>query len=138
MERTVNTDLPFIAIRQDVEGSDYAPTMGEYLCNPLAEDMSDVDVSIGGFYSAEGVGVIESLPNQKPRFAVPAGAAIRFTLSTWDEYLEMVCHWTVLYRLSNGPVQTQKFGTFKALADAPYFEDVTCLRGPGRVVPGEG
>ena len=50
-ENKIDVTKPFIAIREDLEGSDYDATMGEYFCNPLDEDLLDVEVSTGGFYS---------------------------------------------------------------------------------------
>jgi hypothetical protein len=59
-DKKIDVTRPFIAIRKDLEGSDYDATMGEYLCNPLDEDLLDVEVSTGGFYSDSEIGVITS------------------------------------------------------------------------------
>jgi hypothetical protein len=133
-----NIDLtqPFVAIRNDLDGDDFTATMGEYLCNPLAEDLADIRISLGGFYSADPVGVIESLPNEKRLPLLGAGEANRFALSTWDEYCEMVVHWSVRYTLASGSVRLAEFSSFKGLADAQHFDAVPCLLTAARVVPG--
>jgi|SRR5664279_649541 len=110
--------------------------MGEYLCNPLAEDVVDAEISVGGFFSDDELGVIEASDNKaKPKIDVPAGEARRFTISTQDEYDEMVCSWTVRYRTKSAGVVTAGFGTFKRLEDTVHFDDVPILGGPARVVP---
>ena len=126
---------PFLAIREDEEGSDYEPTMGEYLCNPLDEDLLDAEVSLGGFYSIEELGVIESNESKRRLFVVPAGKAVPFALSTWDEYCEMVCHWSIRYRTATSGNVVLGFGSSKRLADCVVFEDVPILGGRARVVP---
>jgi hypothetical protein len=125
---------PFIAIRSDEEGSAYDPTMGEYLCNPLTEDLFDVRVSTGGFYSTDELGVISSVPKEDPTFTVPAGTAVRFTMSTGDEFSEMSVHWTVRYRTEGSEFKTLSFSSNKRLADAEMMSDVPILGGPGRVL----
>ncbi len=42
-------------IRQDETGTEYERTMGEYLCNPLNQDLLDVSISTGGFYTSRMV-----------------------------------------------------------------------------------
>ena len=134
-KESIDITKPFIAIRVDVKGGDYEPTMGEYLCNPLDEDLLDAEVSTGGWYGADELGVIESIEKPKdPRFLVPAGKAVRFALSTWDEYCEMSLHWSVRYRTSEGVV-TCAFETFKQLEDCVTLDEVPCLGGRGHVVP---
>jgi hypothetical protein len=136
MQRKIDVRVPFIAIRQDLKGDEYKPTMGEYLCNPLSEDLLDVSVSTGGFYSDDELGVVEANESEKkPSFVVPAGKAVRFTLSTRDEYDELVCHWTVCYRTTTSERVAIDFGTFKRLEDTQYFAEVPVLGGPGKVVP---
>jgi hypothetical protein len=134
--KQIDLSVPFIAIRPDEEGDDFTPTMGEYLCNPLGEKLLDVIVSTGGFYSADELGVIESQAKPKPAFSVAPGGAERFTLSTQDEYDEMVVHWYVTYRTESGAEYEAKFGSYKYLQDAVYAEMTPCLGGPARVVPG--
>ena len=133
----IDLTLPFIAIRCDVEGDDFTPTMGEYLCNPLTEDLLDAEVSIGGFYSDPDLGVISSEPKSPDRYTVPAGKYVRFALSTWDEYCEMVCHWSLSYRTESLGQRTSKFGTFKRLEDVTSMDDVPILGGGAMIVPGE-
>jgi hypothetical protein len=135
MRYELNTSQPFIAVRSDEEGDDYSPTMGEYLCNPLDEDLIDAKVSTGGYFSAEELGVISSIPTDKDTFMVPAGGAVRFALSTWDEYTEMVLHWRVRYRTATSGFVSMSFGTFKGLADAETMPDVPGFNGQGLVVP---
>ena len=80
--------------------------------------------------------MISSLPQkEKPTYTVPVGGSVRFTLSTWDEYDEMVVHWSVRYRTVTNGVQTASFGSFKGLADVQLFSHVPILGGPGMVVP---
>ena len=134
-ENKIDLTQPFIAIRNDLEGSDYDATMGEYLCNPLDEDLLDVEVSTGGFFGADELGVIEAKSAPEPVFIVPAGTAVRFALSTWDEYCEYVLHWTVRYRTETKPEGVRRFETFKYLRDCVPMKDVPCLGGPGQVVP---
>jgi len=131
----IDLTRPFIAIRQDEDDRDYDPTMGEYLCNPLDDDLLDVDVSTGGFYSDDELGVIEGTGSLKPSFFVPAGGAVRFALSTREEYAEMAVHWRVRYRTATRGVERGGFGTFKRRQDTVFFPDVPVLGGPGEVVP---
>ena len=135
MQRVIDVSIPFIAIRSDEPGDYFTPTMGEYLCNPLAEDLFDVRVSLGGFFSDESLGVIESEPNDKGPFDLPAGKAHRFCLSTQDEYDEMVVSWSVRYRKACGESVTMYFGSFKRLQDTRHFDEVPALGGPALVVP---
>jgi hypothetical protein len=134
MQRVIDLGIPFIAIRSDEPGNQFMATMGEYLCNPLAEDLFDVRVSIDGFFSDE-LGVVESEPNSKGPFDLPAGKAHRFCLSTQDEYDEMVVSWSVRYRKASGESVTLYFGSFKRLADTRHFAEVPILGGPALVVP---
>jgi hypothetical protein len=136
-EKKIDLLAPFIAIRQDVEGDYFTPTMGEYLCNPLTDDLLDVEVSLGGFYSAEELGVLQSNGSVKPVFRVASGAAERFALSTQDEYDEMVVHWSVRYRTNAGARYEASFGSYKRLRDAGYTELTPCLGGPARIIPGK-
>lgn len=136
MKRKIDLTLPFVAIRKDVPGGPYTPTMGEYLCNPLEEDLLDVEISTGGWYSADDLGVIDSIPQEaKPAYTIPAGECVRFALSTEDEYNEMAVHWTLRYRTVSAGVRTESFGSFKRLKDARSFEKVPILGSAGRVVP---
>ncbi|MDP9025922.1 MAG: hypothetical protein M3N13_11180 [Candidatus Eremiobacteraeota bacterium] len=135
MKRVIDTTVPFIAIREDVSGSSYDPTMGEYLCNPLDEDLSDVRISTSGFFSADSLGVISSEPHDTGPFDLPAGEARRFALSTDDEYDEMVVSWTVRYRTPSRGVVTESFGSYKCLKDTEYHPDVPALGGPALIVP---
>jgi hypothetical protein len=135
-ESKINVTKPFIAIREDLQGSDYDATMGEYLCNPLNEELLDVEISTGGFYSDQQIGVITSDESKDNLLTVPAGSAVRFALSTWDEYQEYVLHWSVRYRTATKARGTYRFGTFKSLKDCEWMKDVPCLGGPGCVVPG--
>ncbi len=109
--------------------------MGEYLCNPLDEDLLEVEISTGGFFSDAELGVIEANGSPKERFSVPSGKAIRFGLSTWDEYCEYVLHWSVRYRTKTKAFRQSHFGTFKHLKDCVPMQDAPCLGGPGQVVP---
>jgi hypothetical protein len=127
-------DRPFIAIRRDEEGEAYDPTEGEYLCNPLDEDMLDVVVSSGGFYTLPQVGVVEGNSSVHPTFAVRAGSAERFALSTREEYDEMVVHWNVSYRTAKHGEARFSVSSWKGLRDTIYCEDIPTLGGPGRIV----
>ncbi len=131
----VDLSQPFLAIRKDVEGSAFDQTMGEYICNPLSQDLLDVEVSLGGFFSDAELGVLESKDKTFPLSVVPAGQAARFTISTWDEYCEFVCYWTVSYRtITNGNAK-MSFGTFKVLADCQLLEETPVLGGRAYIVP---
>jgi len=136
VKRIIDVTVPFVAIRKDLPGDEFEPTMGEYLCNPLKEDMLDVEISTGGFFSDDELGVIESIPQKpKPTYTIPAGECVRVTLSTQDEYDEMVVHWSLRYRTARLGVQTESFGSFKRLEDTQALDDVPVLGGPGMVVP---
>jgi len=133
-KKEIDVTVPFIAIREDVKGTEFEPTMGEYLCNPLAVDLLDAEVTTGGFFSDES-GVIEGGGEPKPSFVVPAGKAVRFTLSTWDEYCEMVCYWKVRYRTTSSTFTSVSFATYKGLADTQALADVPALGGRAIIVP---
>jgi len=134
VKRKIDLTIPFIAIRKDLPGDPYTATMGEYLCNPLNEALLDVEISSGGFYSAEDLGVVESVVQEpKPIVTIPAGESFRFALSTEDEYDEMVVHWSLRYRTATLGAQTDAFGSFQTAAQ--WLEDVPTLGGPGNVVP---
>jgi len=89
----------------------------------------------GGFFSDDDLGVIKSEESKKASFVVPAGQAVRFTLSTWDEYCEMVLHWSVRYRTATGGSVIVKFGNFKNLEDCEILDDVPALGGRAFIVP---
>jgi hypothetical protein len=134
MEGKNDMNRPFIAIRSDEECSVYDATMGEYLCNPLTEDLLDVRVSTGGFYSDDELGVISSVPKEEATFTVRAGTAVRFEMSTWDEFTEMSVHWKVRYRTEGSEFKTLSFASDKRVADAEMMSNVPILGGPGRVL----
>jgi hypothetical protein len=133
-EEKVILDLPFIAIRTDEEGEDYDPTEGEYLCNPLDEDLIDVVVSTGGFYTLPEVGVVEGNSSVQPTFTVPAGKSERFALSTREEYYEMVVHWNVQYRTATRGEVRFSVSSWKRLRDTVFCENIPTLGGSGRIV----
>lgn len=135
MIRELDLTEPFIVVRKDCEGKPYEATMGEYLCNPLAEDVCDVEISTGGFWSDEEFGVVSTAPKEPQRLFVPAGRVLRFALSTRDEFDEMVVHWTIRYHTaSRGRVEFE-CESFKGLRDATFFPEVPLLAGPGFVIP---
>lgn len=135
MKSIIDITVPFIAIRKDEPGNAYDPTMGEYFCNPLDEDIFDVRISSSGFFSDESLGVISSEPNDKGPFDLPAGQSRQFALSTQDEYDEMVVSWVVRYRTASRGIVNDSFGSFKRLSDVEHFSDVPTLGGPALVVP---
>jgi len=134
LKNEIYLTIPFIAIRNDEDGGDYDPTMGEYLVNPLDQDLLDVEISTGGFFSDAELGVIESNQNAKSFPVVRAGHAVQFGLSTRDEYNEMECHWNVRYRTAARGMVTVGFGMSKRRGDTVYFSDLPVLGGPGEVV----
>jgi hypothetical protein len=75
----INTTLPFIAIRHDLDGTAYKRTEGEYIVNPLPIEITDVRIDLGGFMS-DDAGVIESNPNQHQVQVVYPAQAERYTL----------------------------------------------------------
>jgi hypothetical protein len=89
----INTTLPVIAIRRDLDGSPYDPPKGEYLVNPLPIEIADVGIDLKGFLPDDDGGVIESNPNQKQIERILPGQAQRYALSTWDELDEFVAQW---------------------------------------------
>lgn len=109
--------------------------MDEFFCNPLDEDLLDVEVSTGGFFSDPELGVIESLPNVIERMRVPARGARVFAVSTWDEYREFVLHWLLRYRTESGGLTAVSFGTFKELDDCESLDVTPMLEGSTFVVP---
>ena len=135
MTHEIDITRPFIAIRKDAKGNFMQPTLGEYICNPLSEDLFDVRVELGGWYSAEEIGVITSVPKELPAFDVPSGHAVRYTISTEDEFNEMDVHWTVRYRTESEGETSVPFGSYKRLEDAQFMTDVPILGGRGRVIP---
>ena len=68
VERVITIDLPFIAFREDEPRGYFQTTMCEYFCNPINKELFDVRVSTDGFFSDDSLGVITSLPNEKPTF----------------------------------------------------------------------
>ncbi len=111
------------------------PTLGEYFCNPFFEALLDVTITLGGYFSAEGVGVLESIPKKIELPVIPSRGCVRYTISTEDEFNEMAVDWSVSYRTATSDVQCVSFSSFKMLADAQKYSDVPLLGGPGRIVP---
>lgn len=132
----LNTERPFIAIRNDVAGDRYTPSAGEYLVNSLEEDLHDVKVSSGGFYSTD-LGVITTDGHPQNGLIVPARGFLRVGLSTWDEYDELVVSWRVEFATRAPSPESAAFGSYKGLADASYVDDIPILGGPGWIVPRE-
>jgi hypothetical protein len=132
---TIDTSRPFIAIRRDREGRDFEATQGEYLVNPLNEELRNVLTSTGGFFSTDEC-VIESEKRPPGQWTIRPLGFVRIGLSTRDEYEEFVVHWSVEYELQSGKRVRAGFASSKGLADAEFFEEIPILGGPGLIVPG--
>lgn len=128
-------EKPFIAISQDIAGDRYTPTEGEYLVNPLDEELRQVKVSTGGFYSADR-GVITAGGGSQHGLIVPARGFLQVGLSTWDEYDEFVVSWKLEF-VTRTVRESAAFGSYKGLVDAIYVDDIPILGGPGWIVPRE-
>ena len=101
------------------------------LVNPTDEDLQNVVVKTGGFYTDDGVGVVESSANDKAFSAVPAHGSVVIERPDDAELNEFVIWWTVSYTDDTGPLE---FSLFKG-RDLITATDVPVLGGCRALIP---
>lgn len=116
-----DTTRPFMAIIPDeVEGSQFTPTHGVYLVNPLDAPLSNVLERIGGFFSDDD-GVIEAQPNVERFPDIAPRSALQLEMTSLDEFYEFVCWWSISYTV-NGETHRATFDAGKALSDTEWID----------------
>jgi hypothetical protein len=126
-KRQFDTSQPFLAIVPDeVLGDPYFDkTYGVYLVNPLERRITNVYERIGGFFSTEA-GVIEAKPGTNGPFEVEPCSAHLLERTSYDEFAEFVCWWSITYEL-DGERHAAAFNAGKALRDTEEIDQCPIL-----------
>jgi hypothetical protein len=130
----VDTGVPFLAVRREVDGGYFRPTNAVYLVNPLSVALCNVKVSTGGHYSDVDLGVTTVEGKEKPSLDLAALSAAKIEMTSDDEFDEVNIWWTVCFEV-DGITTTRDFATSKRLENVQSVDEVPVLGKPGKLIP---
>lgn len=120
---------PFLAIQRRPRVDREEKDMAELIVNPLSEPIIDVVLATSGL---EGGAVGIGADRCTDRISASKYAELGF--STREEFDDMVCDWTLTYRVGEQQYRVE-FLASKGLWNCAFVEELPYIGGRGHVVP---